>query len=516
LRKVLIKNSLSGVIQFIITGIITFLSIPILINYLGSEGYGLFALISVIGNLNVFANLGLNLSLTKFLAEQGKTTESNLDIIVTFLLLVIVLLPLTIVCLIFNRWILTAVLNVPFGMFDEAQGLYIFILIANFFLFIGNIFSAILTALQKIYIQNYIQLFYNFTYWGLIMIVLWIGENLKMIGITIMISALLWFILIIFYSIKEWGHIPIIFGLRQNFLRIAKKQVGYGYKIYISGLLILLYEPLTKILIGNFIGLKEAGFYEIAIKIRDYTISIIGKLLYPLFPLISQLTDLVKIRALVHDITQKALFITVPAISILIYITKPFINLWIGNNVDIISICVISITGIYLISVTCTPNFQFLTVKNHLDKVLLIQSTNVIINALIIVLFYNYLGFYAVIISNVTAIFLAYLITIFYQKKYLNSSIFDSKVQFFKLIIIFIILLGIGYLCNYIFKSDWNKIIFIPMLMIASVIILYREFSLFNINDIHRYLGKGNKISMLFKYILIKKQHNPDIYEAIH
>ena len=70
-KKRLINNSISGLFQLIITAILTFLCIPIFIKGLGTDQYGVFALVSVIGNLNLFTNLGLNSSLTKFLAEQG-------------------------------------------------------------------------------------------------------------------------------------------------------------------------------------------------------------------------------------------------------------------------------------------------------------------------------------------------------------------------------------------------------------------------------------------------------------
>ena len=85
-KKVLINNSLSGVCQLVITALLTFFSIPIFIHKLGTELYGVFALVSVIGNLNLFTNLGLDVALTKFIAEQGKSVESDKDILMSLLL----------------------------------------------------------------------------------------------------------------------------------------------------------------------------------------------------------------------------------------------------------------------------------------------------------------------------------------------------------------------------------------------------------------------------------------------
>ena len=53
-KKVLINNSISGVCQLVITALLTFFSIPVFIHKLGTDLYGVFALVSVIGNLNLF------------------------------------------------------------------------------------------------------------------------------------------------------------------------------------------------------------------------------------------------------------------------------------------------------------------------------------------------------------------------------------------------------------------------------------------------------------------------------
>ena len=52
-KKVLINNSISGVCQLVITALLTFFSIPVFIHKLGTDLYGVFALVSVIGNLHL-------------------------------------------------------------------------------------------------------------------------------------------------------------------------------------------------------------------------------------------------------------------------------------------------------------------------------------------------------------------------------------------------------------------------------------------------------------------------------
>jgi len=504
MRKILLKNSISGIIQMSITTILTFIGIPVFIREMGSDAYGVFALVSVIGNLNTFVDLGLNSSLIKFLAEQGKCRESNFDILVTLALLITILLPLTMVVYFLKNPILMSVLNVPEPFFEQASILYTFLLAANFLLFIGNVFSSILIAMQKLYKSNYIQLIYNFIYWSLLIIVILLKHDLAMVGKIVFMATIVWFVAIVFASLFEWGGIPSVEGFSENYIRIVKKQVAYGFKIYVSGLLMFLYVPLTKVLISNFVGIKEVGFFEIAINIRNRIASLISKAVQPLYPMISEIKDVGKIRLLVHDIAQKILFVSMPLIAVIVFCTKPFLHLWIGGDVNIIAAAVIFVAGFYLIAVVGTPNYNFLTAKNKVINTIILQAINVGLNAFLILILYSCLGFYSIIVGNSAAIFASFLVNIYYQKKYLDSLVFDRSSQLFKLISVFAILLVVGYIMNLWLTGDWLKLIIIPLLFFVLTVLLYRQLRLLELKDIERYFGKDNYLANLTKKVFIK------------
>ena len=80
MKRLLFKNALYGGTQFLIGIVLTFIGVPIFSKYLGAELYGLFAAITVFGNLNLLASLGITVFLIKYLSEQGKTLKSNMNI----------------------------------------------------------------------------------------------------------------------------------------------------------------------------------------------------------------------------------------------------------------------------------------------------------------------------------------------------------------------------------------------------------------------------------------------------
>ena len=171
--------------------------------------------------------------------------------------------------------------------------------------------KSVLDALQKIYISSLLQIIYNIFYWGLIITVLLLGFKLPEIGFAIFIAATIWFIISIISSIRVWGVLSFI-GLKKHFKASAKKQLNYGLKIYASGLIGFFYEPLSKILISNFIGVAEVGFFDIALRLRGQLWGFIGKIFYPLFPFISEQKDKSIIQKYIHDLEQKTFFILCP------------------------------------------------------------------------------------------------------------------------------------------------------------------------------------------------------------
>ncbi len=124
------KSSLSGIAQVLLMAVLTFVGIPVFIKYLGTERYGLFALVSLIGNLNIFTNLGLNQSLVKFVAERKDIPEANAYIVSALVMIHLLVVPVCLMCWFFDEPILR-LLSVPTHLLTEVRTLYVLLLIAK-------------------------------------------------------------------------------------------------------------------------------------------------------------------------------------------------------------------------------------------------------------------------------------------------------------------------------------------------------------------------------------------------
>jgi len=503
MRKQLVKNSLTGVAQTVLRIALAVAAIPIFMNKLGSESYGVFALIMVIGNLNTLVNVGLTSSLVKFLSEQRKCKESDQDIIVAASILLAFLLPITFLAFVLKHAILTHLLRITPNLMSGAGPLYDFALVANVFLLLGQVFTSVLDSLQRVDLSNFLLLAYNFLYWPLIILSAISGLGLWGVGLAVSAASAIWFTASLVVALRQWGALNFS-GLRASFFPLARKQISYGVHIYMSGLVSLLFEPMTKILLSHFVGVTEVGFYDIAIRMRNYAWSIVSKVFYPLYPSIAAIDQKKRVRFIVHDIEQKIFIIVVPMIAAVIFVARPMVTLWIGSNVSILSISIAVIVSTYLIGSSVIPNYYFLTAKNLPSKTVVLQAVSVLVNVLVFFAAIWTLGYYAAIIGNGAAILSSFGLSVWYQKKYLDSLIFDSSSQALKLIAVFVSLMLVGYFTVIIMPSDILKLLMVPIVISVFAVILYRLSALLTPADIRRYFGEQGLLSRVGMKILCK------------
>ncbi|MGB2869563.1 MAG: oligosaccharide flippase family protein [Bacteroidota bacterium] len=496
-RVELAKSSLTGVAQFIVSGLLVIVTIPLFIRYLGEEAYGLFSLVALIGSVNTFANLGLNSALIRFLAEQGKTVESDHDIIVNLVILLTIVCPLAVLGLIFRNAILIHVLNVPVHLLHDAQWLFVAMLASNVLVLLGQTFTAIMDSQQKIYLTNLFQMIYNVAYWGLILLALILGYAIQGVAVGTFAATVLWFSIVSITALRFWGRLTFA-GLALNGARSARKQLAYGLQIYAGGIVGLFHEPLTKILLSRFVGIAEVGIFDIGMRARGQVVGLMMKLLSPLYPAISQLKDREKVRFLVHDIEQKTFMIITPIAAMVILATQPVAQLMFHSNVDAISVTAASLVVAYLLgSTTVLPLYLFLLSKGHASRTIVIQVLNVLVNAAVFLVLIGWLGYYAVVVSGVAAILSSFALSVYYQKKFLDSYIFDSLRQASFVLLAFVLALGAGYFMSGMFESVVWKLIIPPLLVAGVTGFLYRSFSLVTSADIVRYLGDRGWLSRI-------------------
>lgn len=200
---------------------------------------------------------------------------------------------------------------------------------------------------------------------------------------------------------------------------------------------------------------------------------------------------------IINDLEQKTFYLIIPIIISTIFCTNYFIGLWIGgDNIALISNTTsLIVIGYLLFSATMIPLYYYLMSKGHAVKTIYIQAVNTFSNLIFILILFKSMGYYAFVISYILAIVFSFMLMLYYQKKLLNSIIFDSINQTLKLGAVIVILFSICYVLNYLPLNDYLKLFLIPIVCLISSIFLYRFLKVITKEEIEIYLGVNNKWS---------------------
>lgn len=499
-KQQLIKNSAVGLAQFILTSILTLVSVPVFINKLGMELYGIFAIVSVIGNLNLLTNFGLNGALMVYLAKQGKCKESNYDIAATQVIMVSLIAVISSIVLLFRKYIIIHILAVPVAYLLEASQLLTLLIFANYLLLIGQTFTSIIDSQQKVYITNICQFGYSTIYFGGMIIVVSFGGKLAEVGILALSAASIWFVSVWVSAHRIWGKIDLL-GFRSNFVSSAKKQLSYGAKLYTSGLLIFLFEPLSKILLSNFININSVAIYDIAVKIRSLISGITGKALYPLYPYIANSQKSEQFNNKIHDLTKKIILVVIPMILAVIFMTPIIIEVWLKNSDPTITIMSIGLSAIFLLtSPTILPIYQYMNAKNMAEKNIFTHGLADVVNIILFFSLYKLCGIYSILISNIVANIASFSVFQYYQYKYLNINLQQSKPFYVKMVMVTVICLLPCVIISIILRSSLWDIPIYTLLIGFFFVLSIRKLRIITKDDLDIYFGTFPPI---YKYLSV-------------
>jgi O-antigen/teichoic acid export membrane protein len=489
------KASLSGAAQFLVATVLVMVAIPLLVTMRGVEAYGVFSLVLVVGNLNTFAGLGLNLGLVRFLASQGKTRESNLDIVVALLLQTGIILPLSAIAFIFRQEILVGVLNVPPAHLGDAEPLLIAVLAGNTFLLVGQIFTAVIDAQQKVHLANVCQMIYNILYWGGILLTLPFSNSIAALALPVFLSALAWFVLVLIVSVRTWGGYAWQ-GIGEGGMRAARRQLRFGVQIYAGGVINVLFEPLIRVLLSHFGGVSEVAVLDISLRIKELIYRFLAKILYPLFPLLSTMTDPDRIRLLLHKTAQKSLFLMAPLAAMVCVVARPVMDLFLPEHAQQLATATAATLSGYLIgSVPVFLVYQYLIIKGDPAKTIYIQAVNAVVGSTVLLLTVRWLGFYASVAGITVAILVSGIILLFFQRKYSGHWILDSWWQLLQLVSITVLVGLSGAAVRFVMPDGIASIIGPLGVMTMFTVLCFRGANVISRDELVEFLGKENKIT---------------------
>jgi len=477
------KNSIFNIIRVFIVTPIVFIIIPYTISIIGTEGYGLWALIGIVAGYQPFVDFGLTTSLVRFVAkaEAQKDINAISEYLATsfithlFLSSVIVLF-----IIIFRNMVAMKILGIKENV-DIAIYLVTLAALTSIINIVSGLFRSIIEGVQRMDLSNGIMTAQTlFSALGTY-IFLENGFGLKGLGINLVIISSLSLLANLYFSKKILSYKinPLLFKWSR-----FKEMFSYSINIQLSSLIRMWVEPLSKIIISHIFSLSYVGYYEIALKFNKRITSLIMSSLYPIFPAAAELFQKHG-RERIENLRKKAsrytfIFSTFICV-VLIIIVPDFVKLWLGPEFIIVSkLIVIFLIGLYFM-LLATPAYIILNGTGYSKETLFVQIQSVIVNIIGILVLWQLFGFYGFCGGFSLSMLYSFLASHYYYKKrfgdqlkvykvFLDKKVIVSNVLFFIIGLIMISVIDIDNMIKVIIFVFAFFILYVVNIFIFKVI----------------------------------------------
>lgn len=341
-RSSQIKKNIVGSIAIKGISILTsLLLVPLTLNYVNKELYGIWLTLSSIVLWLNFFDIGFTLGLKNKLAESlavkdyvsGKYLVST-----TYYMMVIIFLPICLLILLITpllNW--PSILNISYIYNDDIIKVLYILIISVFFQMFFNVLGAVVSAYQKVAFSSlFVMLGQVLSLFFVYILTLIAPPSLIGLALAISVSPIIILSIFSFYLYKNKFK-----EVSPSYNHIDRKRVkelfGMGIKFFIIQIQVIVLYQSTNIIISNIAGPEAVTEYNIAYKYLSVAAMLFNIILTPLWPAFTDAYTL-KDYGWMRNIYKKMCYIYISvAIGIFfLVIISPYVyTLWIGDSVNI-------------------------------------------------------------------------------------------------------------------------------------------------------------------------------------
>ena len=470
-----LKAISTNLIIFAISSVFFLLITPIAIRVMGSEFYGLWAILYAIIQLAGVGTAGMSSIVNKFASESQANSEENLgEIIAGGVTIVFFLAILTALVLFAIQNLIVTNLKISSltfqAQFKNAILIITFSLIPKF---ISRVYQGFLFSQIKYNLAKQIDLYYQIGLWtGIVLISLW-QKNLIYISMWCFVIS---FLSLIAYVIAVKRTCVYQFSFNRSVIRSMLRLSGY---LFIESSAVTLFQQMDTVLVGMVLGPSIAGIYSVGTSVSVRLSSITGQITEVMIPYAS-LKDSLKDHQKLYSTFRRlshyvSLVVSLTGAAAIIWMNE-LLTVWISadyasKNSNFYRILIIA----YCFLSLARPAHQTLTGMGKVKFTSIVYSIATLFMLSSVYFLSQKIGLLGAVLSDCIMIFLLiyniYVYHLLDSKKPWIEFFYDIGIGFFSPIILYAIILivpGLGiklaltvlYLafCVYILlKDSWLR-----------------------------------------------------------
>lgn len=389
----------------------SFLSIPLMIKYLGIEQYGVWSTLLSIVSWIVLFDIGIGNGLRNKISEslaQNNKQEAHNYISTAYTIIGSISVILILIFLLASEYIpwqkvfnITSISNQELQSVVNITAIFLFL---NFWL---NLINQVFNGFQKTSLVVFNQFLSNiFSLLAVFILYTFYESSLIKLafayGISLVSSSL---ILSIWFFKKNREFIPKIKSFGLNY---TKSITSLGFKFFVIQIAVIVIFTTDKILITQLFGPQHVASYDVVFKLFSVITIVHGILMAPLWSAYSDAyhrNDMEWIKKTIKN-QLKIYLLIIAAVTFLAFLAKPIIVFWIGKDFIVSNMFIIAVALFILVSTWNNIFAYFINATNKLFLSLSINILLVVINIPVSILYVKIfnLGVEGVVLGTVTSL----------------------------------------------------------------------------------------------------------------
>jgi len=346
---------------------------------LGAERFGLWALVSTLSAFVQLGDFGIGLALVKSVAQMQAVNDlKRLNrILGTALVLYSVFAVCIGFCVVLSTGILVrGVFRIPIPLANEAE----FVVMGTVTIFCVNlilsIFTSVVNGMQRMDVTNGIA--FGTTILNAIGVVLVLSLGLGLRGLVVNngISTICAGLVSLF-AVRKLAP-GIQFGFWKFCWTEVRSIFTYGINIQIISLAGLAGEPLVKTIISNLAGLQFVAYYDIAMRLINPLRSLFSQAISPLMPFAAEshaIADLGTIISVYRKGVRYIVLLALPLFVLIAAIAPSLMEAWVGPGYETSTYTLQILLIGSLISIVSMPSYYvFLSTNVRFAMILAIAN----------------------------------------------------------------------------------------------------------------------------------------------
>lgn len=404
-KRSIMINAFMSAVQVVVNAAALLILYRYLLETIGEELAGVWALVLSWTSASSIASLGLAGGAVKFVSQYlaRKDDERVLDVVQTSILSVGLFLALILPLLYPLFGVLIRELVEPADRIPDALSVLPYAMGSFWLTSVAAVIQSSIDGTQRVYLRNMLVMSSSVVYLVLTIVLV---PHFGLIGLAraqVLQSTLLviagWIVLM-----RLLPKLPIL-PYRWN-RSVFKEMFTYGLNFQVISFWTLFFEPVTKSLFSKFGGVGAVFFFEMAHKMVLQLRSLIVTAHQSIVPAIAHLkeTNAELVEAIYKKSFRLLLFLVIPSLPLLIALTPAVSRLWIGTYEPIFVISgVLLFIGWFYNILTNPAYFAYLGI-GRLRWNVINHATVGILNAILGILLGSVYGGTGVVVGSVLAL----------------------------------------------------------------------------------------------------------------